>query len=270
MSVASESKNKSKIISQKEYEETPYEATSWEVIGEFSQDPFFEALECQIVASDPGFSDEMFEDFGKKIPKNVETARHSPKPFLPRGSKAEEESSPAFDIALFEKELKQKFEEGLKQGREEGHQVAQAEAAERYEALSKRVNEVMSSMTEQTQEAIGSLEKKALEFSVSVAKKILQATAEARPEYIVEVIREGLRRIGASKPLRIRVSMQDLEFLEVVGLPAELSGEELGVEYIGDETIKSGCVIETDFGQVDLELDAMWEQVNAELFEVYK
>ena len=48
-------------------------------------------------------------------------------------------------------------------------------------------------------------------------------------ERIEAVIREGLSKLGAGKPLRIRISPKDMEFIEIVGLPVEISKEELGV-----------------------------------------
>ncbi|HQH27834.1 MAG TPA: FliH/SctL family protein, partial [Oligoflexia bacterium] len=119
-------------------------------------------------------------------------------------------------------------------------------------------------------ERLAMVEQYALQLAVEISKKILGSAVELRPEYILEIIRSGLHNLGAAKPMKVRVSPQDYEFIEVVGLPADLTPQETGVQYVSDEAIKAGCVIETDFGEVNLELDQMWEQVKNSLYAVCK
>ncbi len=114
------------------------------------------------------------------------------------------------------------------------------------------------------------VEKQSFDLALAISRKILTTTAEIKPEYIVEVITEGLKCCGSAKPLRIRLSHDDYEFIEVVGLPAQLSPTELGVTYIPDDTVKSGCIIETDFGDIDVTLEKMWEQVRESLYSGVK
>lgn len=56
----------------------------------------------------------------------------------------------------------------------------------------------------------------------------------------------------------------------MIGLPVELNTEELGVTYVADESIQSGCVVETNFGELDLQLDQMWEQLRVSIEEAFK
>src|SRR5690606_22341750 len=148
---------------------------------------------------------------------------------------------------------------------EEGRKESEEKIVESYEALNKRMAEVTQAIEAEVREHVTSLERRALSFALEVARKICQTTAEAKPDYIFEIIRRGIQSLGAAEAIRVRVSLDDYEFLEVIGLPADLSESELGIKYVADETIASGCVIETNFGEVSLELDTMWEQIKDNL-----
>ncbi len=164
-------------------------------------------------------------------------------------------------------QLKEEFEEGRAEGFHDGYEQGLAAGRAETELVLGELRRFQLAVSERLDEFLLQSEKNCVALSLKIAKRLLLTTAEAKPEYILEVVREGLKAIGAAKPLRIRVSTQDFEFLEVIGMPPELSTHELGAEYVLDEGIKAGCVIETQFGEVDLQLDRMWEQVAAELFE---
>ena len=125
-----------------------------------------------------------------------------------------------------------------------------------------------SAIHEEVREKVTTLEQHALKISLDVAKKIIHTTVDVKPEYILEILRRAMGSLGAAKPLRVRVSLDDYDFLDVIGLPPDLSPGELGITYVSDSSIKSGCIVESDFGEVDLELDKMWEEVVRALLPV--
>ena len=263
-----ERESSDQILSQRDYRETPYQDTEWEKLDADPDAQSFQPLSIPVLDSGSEYEDYMFDDFGAMKLGARPNIVHSSNPLDVREERSSEEG--AFDLALFEEELLRKYDEGRQAGFEEGKAAAEREARAEYDLVESRVKDLSKAISQQVESVLSKLEKRAVEFALAVSKKILVTTADAKPEYIVEVIREGLKNLGASKPLRVRVSPQDLEFLEVVGVPPEYSEEELGIQYAADESIHSGCVIETDFGEVDMQLEKMWEQVKGELFEVYK
>ena len=162
--------------------------------------------------------------------------------------------------------LAEKFEEGRQVGLAEGRDEIEEKVTASYEALNARMVEITKGIESEVAEHVGSLQKKALEFALEIARKILKTTAEIKPEYIYDIIRKGVDSLGAAEPIKIRVSLDDYEFLDVIGLPSDINEGELGVRYVADENISSGCVIETNYGEISLELDTMWEQVRDNLF----
>jgi flagellar assembly protein FliH len=170
-------------------------------------------------------------------------------------------------IKAIEAAWQTKVEEARKEGYLHGARETEATVMQRYEELSERLKGITDAIYEQWSGLAAVLERQAVDLALQVSKKILSTTVDAKPDYILTVIRQGLSEMGAAKPVRIRVSAEDFEFLNVIGLPMDLSEKELGVTYVADDTIKSGCIIETNFGEVDLVLDRMWEQIRDLIYQ---
>ena len=251
------------FVSQRDYNPTPYVDTTWEIDGLQVAERDFMPLEVNIVHEDHADADPMFEVFDKGIPRDQETM------FYGEAPKKKQAEAPVVDadlIAAMEAEWQVRVEEAKQAGFQEGVAVAEASIAERYEQLTARVKSITDAVYQQWSTLAGTLERNAVELSLQVSKKILSTTADVKPEYIITVIREALAQLGAAKPVRIRVSHEDYEFLHVIGLPLDISAGEIGVTYLADDQIKSGCIVETDFGEVDLVLDRMWEQVKDSIY----
>lgn len=256
---------KQPILSQRDYVPTPFQLSAWELVGERLKDFDFAPLEISVIRSQKCDPDPMFEDFGSPIPRDVESMSHD------RDQEVEEEEeTPVIDEAVLEEARAQAREEGRLEGFQEGEDAAKSALEERFQEIQWKHAELGKGVQNQMATVLARVEKNAVALALQIAKKILQTTAEVKPDYIIDVVRKALTSTGAGKPLRIRVSPDDHEFLEVIGLPAELSTEETGVEYVSDETVRSGCVVETDFGEVDLQLEKMWEQVRESLYEASK
>lgn len=256
------------VLSQRDYKPTPYRETHWEIVGESVAERDFVALEVSVLQGNAAEPDPMFEIFGQGYSKDTESVYHGPfgRPkHVPGGI---DEISEAEQMAQLEALLEERYQEGLKEGHALGVADGQAKVAEKYEELSNHVTEVLTSVVNEVSEVVARMETQALELALDIAKRILTTTVDVRPDYILDVIRAALKSLGAAKPLRIRVSLDDFEFLNVVGLPPELSSEELGVSYVADESVKSGCVVETNFGEVDMVVEKMWEQIRDSLYEV--
>lgn len=166
----------------------------------------------------------------------------------------------------YQKKLVAERQKGVEEGRAKGLKEAQETARREYEEKAKELEKNIHSAVQSFREMTERAEVEAVRLALDVAKRIVEVAAEAKPEYIASVIKAGLESMGAGRPVRIRLSEQDYEFMQVVGLPTEITAEELGIEYVEDESLRSGCVIETTYGEVDLRLEQMWEQISEQIF----
>lgn len=261
------------FISQKQYRPTPYVATNWEVVGERAKDVNFTPMQISIIQSEDSATDPMFEVFDRGLSGDGAELYVVGKGAISLSGEVSEEDKAqiiAEQKAALEQQWLAKVEEARQQGYEEGEKAAQATILEKYEALSTQLQEIIGGIQAEWKGLSGKLEQEALSLALQVSKRIIPAVADLKPDYILQTIRDGLRRLGAAEPVRIRVSEADYEFLTVIGLPVELSTEELGVTYVADESIQSGCVVETNFGELDLQLDQMWEQLRVSIEEAFR
>ncbi len=255
-------------VTQSNYRPTPYKPTQWEVIGERITDDEFSGMSLEVIRTYHSMGDPMFEQFGEESQFSGLTEWESPGSSKREKGQEEQSENDVIKLEVFEAELKKSFEEGRQAGYQQGLTEQNNAAQAQHKALSVKLTQFAASIKQELNKHREQLEHKALDLAIGISKKIIDTTAEVKPEYIFDVIRKGLKSLGAAKPLRVRVSAQDYEFLEVIGMPADITPTELGVVYVADETIKSGCVVETDFGEVNLELDEMWEQVKDSLYAV--
>lgn len=251
-------------MTQRDYRPTPYVDSDWEVVGQRITERGFVPMIVDVLTGESTTVDPMFEEFGKPITSGKTQMLHDPSGKGPEVRV--EEVVPQIDEAMIEQVRQAAYAEGLAAGREEGRAEAETELTAEYTKLEGRMRKVTDDIKTHLTNFFARVEKQSFDLALSIARKILITTAELKPDYIVEVISAGLKCCGSAKPLRIRLSHDDYEFIEVVGLPAQLSQTELGVTYVPDDGIKTGCVIETDFGDVDLTLEKMWEQVKESLY----
>lgn len=244
-------------LSQRDYRPTPYRASQWEGIETLDRNPTFKAINLEVMENEGLSFDPMFEQFDAHL-KN--------KPQYGEAIVEVAETAPVIDEQLLAEIQAQAFEEGRQAGIQEGILDAQAGIIERYEALSGTLADITSNIKIELDQRISALENKAVSLALDISKRILSTTAEVKPEYIIEVIRRALMELGTQKGLVIRVSHQDYEFLEVVGLPEDLMSEQNKIKYVPDEKIVSGCVVETEYGSVNLELDHMWNEVKDKIY----
>ncbi len=160
--------------------------------------------------------------------------------------------------------LSHRFEEGRIAGISEAEAVLVKKNMEQYEQVTRNVECITSEIAREVENRIAVMERTALRLSIAIAKKLIGENVKANPEYILELIRRGLQSLGAAKPLRIRVSPADYAFLSGTNDEA-ITDAANGLRYLEDKSITSGCVVETEYGEVNLDVDEMWKGLEEQL-----
>ncbi|MBP9837269.1 MAG: hypothetical protein KBC84_01000 [Proteobacteria bacterium] len=221
----------------------------YEIVGEVTDQGDFELLDCDIIESRTVAKENgIFQAFDANPNLRADIIEQNIV-----NTAAEATATQAKHQVELEQVRQAGYEEGYNKAKEELEQMLN----ERIIAFENLQKENLKSW----QDINLSYEKKCIDLSLEVAKKIFLDTVELKPDYIHAVITESLKNLAGSRPLRIRVSPQDYEFLEVIGIPPEMTMEEGKLKYIADEAIHSGCIIETDFGDVNVVLDEVWHRI---------
>jgi flagellar assembly protein FliH len=242
----------------REFISTPYKQSKWEGFELVDKNPTFKKIAVEVIVNEELSFDPLFEQFDF----NERLARQKSEEF-----EEIEIEEPIISEEILEDIRLQAFDEGVEEGKKQALSESQLQIVEKYEALAESMKNISNQIKDELNKRVDELEQNAFRLALDISKKLVFATAEAKPEYILDVIRNGLKHLGSSKPMKVRVSPADFEFLEVVGLPEDLTMEGAKIQYVPDELITYGCVVETDYGELNLELDRMWTEVKDSLFK---
>jgi flagellar assembly protein FliH len=162
------------------------------------------------------------------------------------------------------------YSQGYDLGRDEGQESAYREMSE---AISKRiasVDKVVSGFESLKIDLVRQNEASLVSLVYQLATRIAMTEIKSNKETILEVLRQAATEAQGEESFAIRLSTQDLEFIE--SMKERLAKE---FEFIkraklegSDEIQPGGCVIVTNFGQVDATLEKRLEKVWAALSEV--
>lgn len=251
---------------------TPYEDSSWNIVGEYLNQDYFEPMQFRTVSSDSSKIDQMFSDYGGRLgAQEGDTRAHVPMgggaPVERRRSR-EPEVSPEEEAARQQQLIEQAVEEAREAAREEGRQAAQAEFDERMRSLEERYGEVLRDIGNQLNESLEGIEQQAVSLSVAISEKLVGTIVDVNPEYILGIVKEALRLAGGSTIKTVRVSPQDLEFFGMVKLSKEFKEYDGSWEFQADDTVKAGCIVESSSGQVDYDITRAWQRIADKVVKV--
>jgi flagellar biosynthesis/type III secretory pathway protein FliH len=151
------------------------------------------------------------------------------------------------------------FEDGYALGRQE----AEAEVEPIVRALGESLQAVATFRTELRHR----YERKLLELALGVARKVLHTELAERPETWLAMIRQAVERVVERETVRVRVPGMLAAYLRerLPELRSRLEHvKELAV--VDDPGLpEGGCVIESEFGEVDLGIDTQIDRIEREL-----
>lgn len=196
-----------------------------------------------------------FERFDTPTPSEGETAAAAE----PRG----EESLPPDLRARIEMIGKEAYEKAFALGERAGRDLGEAAAASLVEKLSRLLDEISALRPVLLREA----ERELVELSFQIARAIVGAELETRPEAVLESARRAIQRIGTEGRVTLRVHPSDTDIVwkqRDLLLPY-LSGKgDIVVE--PDETVeRGGCLAVTDYSEADATLAGQFDALREHL-----
>ncbi len=154
----------------------------------------------------------------------------------------------------YEDGFKKGYDDGLKKGEEEVNEKIETIKSE-YIKTFKKIENLRENIYKDAENEMVSIVKEAI-------KKVISSNINNSEEFILNVLKDTIKDNIESKNISIRVSPEDYEFLEN-------SKEQLGKLFTGKEfklikdnsITRGGCIIETDFGEIDSTVETKLEEV---------
>lgn len=157
-------------------------------------------------------------------------------------------------------------EEGEKAGRETGFQQGKVEV----ERLVKRTQIVLERAQEKRTEILVETEQRIIDLVILIARKVIKVISEGEREVIIANVQDALRKVKGHGDIIIKVHTADLalaserltEFIQMLESGAHIQvQEDLSID-------QGGCIIETDFGEIDARIATQLTELEAKILEI--
>jgi flagellar assembly protein FliH len=166
-------------------------------------------------------------------------------------------------VAEIEKDA---YERGLEQGRVQGYDQGKTEA----ERLVDRIQVILNKTIERRSEIIDESESQIVGLVLSISKKIVKVLTENQKNVVINNVLQALRKLKNKSDVSIRVNIDDLKVTSdhVKEIVARI--ERVGnVSVMEDSTVDpGGCIIETDFGEIDARISSQFKEIEDRILEV--
>ncbi len=158
------------------------------------------------------------------------------------------------------------YESGMKEGLRTGMADAEAQLAEKTEALEQEYREKNRSLEEQYDELIKEIEPEFVDKITSIYEHIFRVDLSSHKDIVVHLIRMTLHGIEPSRHYIVRVSKEDYAFVNMQKKQIAEGMSNSTVEIVEDVTLrKSECMIDTDGGIFDCSLDTELQELTKRL-----
>ncbi|HDD43360.1 MAG TPA: hypothetical protein ENG63_00660 [Candidatus Desulfofervidus auxilii] len=159
------------------------------------------------------------------------------------------------------------FKQGLKEGIKQGEREAKIEILKKAEEKLENLEKIIEEIAQFRQKLFQKMEKEILGLALAIAKKIVKQEVNINKEVILNNIREAINKLTEVDRVFVKVNPEDYEFIQQYRPDfLETLNQKQKIKLIKDETIKrGGCLIETDFGQIDARIEIQLENLTKDL-----
>ena len=168
--------------------------------------------------------------------------------------------------AKLENAEREAAKKGREEGREEGYREGKAEA----ERLIGRLHAILERAMIKRGEILEEAEAQVVELVLLVSKKVVKVISENQKSVVVQNIAQALRKLKTKSDVIIRVNLADLELAsEHIKDFVQLTENAKKITVVEDTTVdRGGCVIETDFGEIDARISSQLHELEEKILEV--
>jgi flagellar assembly protein FliH len=192
---------------------------------------------------------------------------------------AEEEAeriiaSARMNAAEIENEIRQSLEaerkDAREKGREEGHVDGFTEGKGEVDRLVERTRVVLERAQDKRGEILSETEKEIVDLVLLISRKVIKVISENQRDVVIFNVIQALRKVKGKGNIIIRVNLADLK------LTTEHKEEFIrqmegckSIQIVEDTTVDSGgCIIETDFGEIDARISSQLAELESKILEI--
>jgi flagellar assembly protein FliH len=166
---------------------------------------------------------------------------------------------------LQEQAYREAYALGLDEGREKAFEEKRSEFQEKVHHF----EELISSVERLKSDLIASNEAQILKLVMYMAKRLAMAEVAERPELVREVIKAAVESAQSDESIVVRLSPSDMQFIDETRVKLGKEFEALKkAKFEASDTVQSGgCIVETNYGDVDATMEQRFEKLWAAVSE---
>jgi flagellar assembly protein FliH len=155
-------------------------------------------------------------------------------------------------LAALEREA---FSKGFAQGERAGGEAA----AQRAEAMLRRLTETLEELTTLRQQMIHETERQMVQLALAIARRVVHREVSIDHDLLIAMARVALDRLGESAQVTVRLSPEDFEATSAVRA-TQWTGTHVTV--VADARVgRGGCRVESEFGAMDAGVDGQIHEI---------
>jgi flagellar assembly protein FliH len=158
------------------------------------------------------------------------------------------------------------YERGFQEGLGKGYDEGKAEVQRLVESLHGIITKAIDKRNEIIEEA----ETQIINLVLLIVKKVIKVISENQKNVVINNVVQALRKLKSRGDVVIRVNLADLELTsEHVKDFMKMVENVKSVTVLEDTSVdRGGCIIETDFGQIDARISSQLHEIEERILEL--
>ncbi len=176
--------------------------------------------------------------------------------------------------AALEEDIKQRVtqteREAWEKGRAEGASRGFEEGKAEVQRLVEGLHGIITRAIEKRGEIIEEAETQIINLVLLIAKKVIKVISENQKNVVINNVVQALRKLKSRGDVVIRVNLADLELTsEHVKDFMKMVENVKSITVLEDSSVdRGGCIIETDFGQIDARVSSQLHEIEERILEL--
>jgi len=165
-----------------------------------------------------------------------------------------------------EKIRRDAYNEGYQAGHEEGFSSGKPEV----ERLVEQLHHIIDKTLDKRAEIIEESETQLVNLVLMITKKVVKVISENQKNVVINNVIQALRKLKSRGEVLIKVNLEDVELTtEHVKDFMRMVDNVQSVTVVEDSTVdKGGCIIETDFGEIDARISSQLQEIEEKIIEL--
>jgi len=168
------------------------------------------------------------------------------------------------------KSLENERREAKEQGKTEGKEDGYAEGKAEVDRLIERTQTVLERAQDKRADILSDTEKEIIYLVLLITRKVIKVISENQRDVIISNVVEALRKVRAKGNITIKVNLTDLKLAteHKQDFIALMEGVKT-INIVEDSSVdQGGCVIETDFGEIDARIASQLAEIENRILEI--